>query len=102
MPTKLVIDIDIKENYNSLLKEKVIIQESTSISFTCQKCNQKIIVKSFYNWKRRSGIFICGKCKKEATQIEKYGSVENFYKERQKTVENNNLRKYGVKKFRIN
>lgn len=103
MPTELVIDIENKENYNSLLKEKVTIQDSTSISFTCQKCNQKIIIKSFYNWKRRSGVFICGKCKKEITQIEKYGSVENFYKERQKIVENNNLKRYGVKNvFQLN
>lgn len=29
MPVELVIDIDIKENYNSLLKEKVIIQDAT-------------------------------------------------------------------------
>lgn len=58
MPVELVIDIDIKENYNSLLKEKVIIQDATKVSFICKECNKKIIVKSFYNWRKRSGVFI--------------------------------------------
>ena len=45
MPVELVIDIEIKENYNSLLKEKVIIQDATKISFICKECNKKIIAK---------------------------------------------------------
>lgn len=97
MPVELVIDIDIKENYNSLLKEKVIIQDATKISFICKECNKKIIVKSFYNWRKRSGVFICGKCKTLKTKIDKYGSIENANAERQRKLEETNLKKYGVK-----
>lgn len=97
MPIELVVDIDIKNNLEKLLKEKAIVQDATKASFTCRECSQKVVVKSFYNWKRRSGVFICGKCKAIKKKIEKYGSIENAYAERQKTMEENNLKKYGVK-----
>ena len=58
MPVELVIDIENKENYNSLLKEKVTIQDATKVSFICKECNKKTVVKSFYNWRKRSSVFI--------------------------------------------
>lgn len=97
MPVELVVDIENKENYNSLLKEKVIVQDATKISFICKECNERIIVKSFYNWRRRSNVFVCGKCKTLKTKIDKYGSIENANAERQNTIEESNLKKYGVK-----
>ena len=103
MPVELVIDIENKENYNSLLKEKVTIQDATKVSFICEECNKKTVVKSFYNWRKRSSVFICGKCKTLKTRIDKYGSIENANAERQRKLEESNLKKYGVKNvFQLN
>ena len=103
MPVELVIDIENKENYNSLLKEKVTIQDATKVSFICKECNKKTVVKSFYNWRKRSSVFICGKCKTLKTRIDKYGSIENANAERQRKLEESNLKKYGVKNvFQLN
>ena len=93
MPVELVIDIENKENYNSLLKEKVTIQDATKVSFICKECNKKTVVKSFYNWRKRSSVFICGKCKTLKTRIDKYGSIENANAERQRKLEESNLKK---------
>lgn len=96
MPKKLV-DISKTENFEKLLKEKVIIQDATSITFVCESCKKQTVVKSFYNWRRRSNVFVCGKCKIKNTKIKKYGSIENANIARQKAMEENNLKKYGVK-----
>lgn len=92
-----MVNIDIKENLDRLFEESASLQDNTEITFTCECCHKIVKLKSFYTWKRKSGVFICGKCKNKKTKIDKYGSLENFYKQRQTKIEKHNLEKYGVK-----
>lgn len=93
MPEKLV---DLKENLEELSHLKIKEQRVTWVFFYCEQCKKRTEV-NYENWKRRSGVFICGKCKYKNNIIENYGSEKEYFKRRQNKIEENNIKKYGVK-----
>lgn len=68
-------------------------KENPKIQIECSSC-KAIVLLSYYSLSKNGRI--CAKCSKERNIIQKYGSVEEFYRQRQEKCKKIWKEKYGV------